>query len=199
MNKAKFFKSVRDSLFNGTMTQKQVEGIELIYDSATEKGWLKSWIAYALATAYHETAKTMQPISEYGNNGYFENNYGCMGKNPTRAKLMGNTNLGDGIKYRGRGYVQLTWKNNYKQAGDYLGVDLVNNPDLALDKEVATKILIWGMLKGKFTGKKLSDYLPVNHGGYAQFMLARNIINGRDKAALIAGYALKFQEAMAVI
>lgn len=56
---------------------------------------------------------------------------------------MGNTDAGDGYKYRGRGATQLTGKDNYKRAGAALGLDLVNNPDLAKDPANAAKIAAW--------------------------------------------------------
>ena len=196
MNKAQFFDLVRKStMFNGKLSDEQVEGIEAILDAATAAGWSMAWKAYALATAYHETAKTMQPIPEYGNNNYFENNYGCNGKDPKRAKANGNIHVGDGIKYRGRGFVQLTWRNNYIRASTEIGVNLRDNPDLALNIGVATKILIWGMQGGKFTGKSLGQCLG-SKATIEDFKEARKIINGTDKALLIAGYAMKFQTAM---
>jgi predicted chitinase len=59
------------------------------------------------------------------------------------AAAQGNTQIGDGYKYRGRGFVHLTWKNNYIKAGQYIKMDLLNNPDLASGKEAAAKIVIW--------------------------------------------------------
>jgi predicted chitinase len=54
---------------------------------------------------------------------------------------MGNDKPGDGFKYRGRGFIQITGKENYDKVGKLIGVDLVNNPDLANDPEVAAKIV----------------------------------------------------------
>jgi predicted chitinase len=62
---------------------------------------------------------------------------------------MGNTEKGDGYKYRGRGAFQLTGKDNYKQASNDLGIDLVNNPDLAMDKDVSAKLAVWYAKKNK--------------------------------------------------
>lgn len=56
---------------------------------------------------------------------------------------MGNTEPGDGYRYRGRGFTQLTGKDNYTAASESLGIDLVNNPDMAADPEVAAKVATW--------------------------------------------------------
>lgn len=56
---------------------------------------------------------------------------------------LGNTNVGDGVRYKGRGYIQLTGKSNYKKAGDDLGLDLINNPQLAEEPANAAAISLW--------------------------------------------------------
>jgi putative chitinase len=98
-----------------------------------------------LATAFHETASTMQPVKEYGGNSYFTRMYDITGARAQKALAMGNTCAGDGPKYCGRGYVQLTWKTNYSKAGEKCGVDLVTYPDKAMDPAIAAKILRHGM------------------------------------------------------
>ena len=128
----------------------------------------------------------MQPIEEYGKG---------------RGRRYGQHMDIDGSRYKGlphiyygRGYVQLTWLSNYKIMGKLLGVDLVNQPELALDHKIAADIMVVGMTQGKFTGKKLSDY--ISRGVRAEFVNARRIINGTDKANLIADYAVKFMNAL---
>lgn len=64
------------------------------------------------------------------------------GKAYEGRKDLGNTEPGDGKKYKGRGFIQLTGKTNYKKFGDKIGVDLVSNPDLAKDPKVAAKVAI---------------------------------------------------------
>mgnify|MGYP003606533765 CR=1 FL=1 len=191
MNKAAFFDSVRGSLFEGKLSQSKVEGLEYLLKAW--EGQPLDYIAYGLATAYHETGHTMLPIREYGGPAYFRKRYDVQGDNPTRAKANGNTKPGDGMKYCGRGYVQLTWKNNYERAGKAIGVDLVNNPDLAMKPEYAARIMVEGMLEGWFTGKKLSDYLG---GDRKDYVNARRIINGTDRASEIAEYARQFEAAL---
>lgn len=195
INKEKFYTAIRASkLLGSTLSASEVQGIESILAATSD--WPVSHIAYALATAYHETATTMQPIMERGGYTYYENMYGPTGKNPTRAKKNGNTSVGDGAKFCGRGYVQLTWYFNYLAMSSVTGVDLVANPDLAMQPDIAAKILEFGMRTGKFTGKKLKDYLPNNTGTLNQFTGSRRIINGMDKAAKIAEYAIIFQKAL---
>jgi putative chitinase len=149
----------------GILKQSQVDAFNLFFDEWD--GVDKRHLAYILATAWHETAKTMLPIEEYGK-----------GKG---KKYEG--------KYYGRGYVQLTWDYNYKKAGEKLGVDFLKFPEKVMEKENAIKICFLGMSEGWFTGKKLSNYFnseksdPVN---------ARRIINGLDKAELICDYYNKF-------
>jgi len=120
---ADFWTAVR-KLFGGALTQSQVNGIETIL--AASEGLPIGHRAYLLATAKHETADTMQPITEYGGRKYFDK-YDT-GK---LAKALGNTpdKDGDGYLYRGRGYVQITGRANYAKAGDKLGLDLVRSEE----------------------------------------------------------------------
>lgn len=199
INKDKFYDAIRASKIFGTeLTKTEVENTEFILDACIKANFPKSWIAYCLATAYHETDTTMQPIAERGGYNYFEQNYGIKGKNPNRARLMGNTAVGDGALYCGRGYVQITWKINYQKASKVVGKDLVKNPNLAMQPDIAALIMISGMKEGWFTAKSLKDYLPSQGlATQAQFIAARKIINGVDKASKIAQYAIIFQGALA--
>ena len=155
-----------------------------------------SWVAYALATTWHETAATMQPIKEHGGPAYFKRMYDKDGNRPHVAKVLGNTMPGDGVLFAGRGYVQLTGRTNYERAGKATGYPLVGNPDLAMRPDIAAEILRAGMLEGWFTGRKFSSALPDAIATRAQFAGARRIINGVDKADKIAGYAIDFQAAL---
>lgn len=182
-----------------TLTTDEVSGVKTILAACKKANWPISWAAYALATAYHETAHTMQPIKEYGGPTYFTRMYDIKGNRPKMASDMGNTAPGDGAKYFGRGYVQLTWKVNYARAEKECGIiGLVKNPDLALTTENASKILISGMSKGWFSpGKSCSKYLAASGlSTLNQFVEARKIINGTDKNTLVASYAINFQSAL---
>jgi len=146
--------------------------------------------AYLLATTYHETAFTMQPITEFGGVKYFEKyDTGRL------AAALGNTPQadGDGYFFRGRGYVQITGRANYIKAGKALRLNLVEKPDLALEPRIAAEILIKGSTEGWFTGKKLSDYINDTKTDYRN---ARRVINGLDKADTIARYAKVFETAL---
>ena len=142
------------------------------------------WAAYMLATVKHECANTWAPIFERGSVSYFEK----YDADTPLGHRLGNTVDGDGFLFRGRGYVQITGRANYDRVGRAIGVgdSLVKNPDLALDPKTAYMIMSVGMRRGLFTGKKLSDYINENGCDYVN---ARRIINGLDRAQDIAGYA----------
>ena len=181
-----FFANVRG--YTGRLSQQQVDSINAILKAGSH--WPLGWMAYALATAWHESR--FLPIREKGGNKY-------LSKYDTGrlARILGNTPEadGDGILYAGRGFVQLTGRTNYGNAGAELGLDLLNYPDLALDIPTAARILVWGMEGGKFTGRKLSHYI-IGNGNHDAFVRARRIINGTDRAELIADHADRFADAL---
>jgi len=190
-----FYDTIRESIYGGKLSSDQVGGFETLLD-AWEADYTNQddrLLAYCLATAHHETSATLQPIEEYGSDARAERLYGPKGKNPARAKRMGNTKVGDGARYKGRGYVQLTWKKNYLRAGNVLGADLVERPFLALRSDYAARILFQGCLKGWFTGRRLSDYIA---GAETDYVNARQVVNGTDKARKIAAYAVEFEAAL---
>lgn len=187
MNRKFFFDALRKSLFGG-FSPEQVAGCEAILDAwaATAPTADARFVAYSLATAYHETAATMQPIAEYGRGA---------------GRAYGKKDAATGQTYYGRGYVQLTWKANYEKAENELrkrgflktGESLVKDAALAMRPDLAAPIMIFGMTEGWFTGRKLADYFK---GGRSDWVDARRIINGTDKAAKIAGYGLHFLDAL---
>lgn len=187
---AAFFAAARAGVLGPTLSQDEVDGCNAILDAAD--GLPISWAAYMLATAFHETAHTLRPIHERGGAAYFMRRYDITGENPALARRLGNTAPGDGARYAGRGYVQLTGRANYARAARETGQPLEQNPDLALQPAIAAEIMRRGMVEGWFTSKKLADFLP-SAGGFVQ---ARRIINGLDRADLIAGYARSFQDAL---
>ena len=175
-----FFDVVRG--YFGPLVQHQVNGFNALLNATADLPVRHR--AYILATAFHETARTMQPITEYGSRAYF-NKY-----EPTteKGRELGNTLLGDGYRYRGRGYVQITGRRNYMRASLATGRDLTDDPDKALDPKLAAIIIVKGMTQGWFTTKRLSDY--------TEYPDMRRVVNGIDKAILIAGYADKFEAAL---
>ncbi len=195
INRRFFYDTVRLTLFDGRMRQTQVNGMNVFLDY-WENGFASNddrWLAYMLATAYHEVDKKMQPIKEYGSDAYFFRMYDIEGQRPDVARDLGNTQPGDGVKFHGRGYVQLTGRRNYQDMSNRLGVDLVGNPELALETDIAARIIFEGMIDGSFTGKKLSDYFNPTTENWKQ---ARRIVNRLDKAELIAGYGKLFYRAI---
>lgn len=189
--------AISSRLFKGKITIEQINCIEHIIFQMADRSIDEQ--AYALATAHWETNTTMQPVNEAywlsgkARNEYLTNMYDVTGRRPATAKKYGNTSPGDGIKYAGRGLVQLTWKNNYKKAGAGVGLDLVAEPELALRLPIAVRILVSGMANGWFTGKKFSDYFGEDK---CDFINARRIINGTDKAVEIADLAKLYKDAL---
>jgi hypothetical protein len=161
---------ISELLFNNKISPSQTEGINTILSEWTTSGHQdKRWLAYILATAYHETGKKMQPVTEFGGEKYL------------KSKKY--------YPYYGRDLCQTTWLANYKKVKDFTGVDVVSNPELIKDLKTASKVIIEFMVKGHYTGKKLSDYFDVDTNDPVN---ARRIINGTDRAELIAGYYEKF-------
>jgi len=172
-----------------TLSQIQVDSINAILASC-EKYQItdKRFIAYIFATAYHESR--LKPVEEIGKGkGYPYGSKLDMGKGPNKRVAY---TTPDKLFY-GRGFVQLTWLVNYKAFARLLGVDIVNTPELALQPDIAAEILVYGMLKGMFTGKKLADSFNVTENDPVE---ARYIVNGQDKAVLIAGYYWKIYNAI---
>jgi hypothetical protein len=188
-NPQAFFDSVRESgVLGNILKPDQVKGLESVLSAAKEAKWPLAYTAYALATASHETAYTMQPVREAF----------WLNENWRRKHLRY-------YPFYGRGYVQLTWKANYEKADRELKLNgsLNSNLDLALNPDIAAKVMVKGMQEGWFAGDKtggrhtLARHLPAKGKATpAQFTSARRIINGTDQAAKIAGEATKFQTAL---
>jgi putative chitinase len=198
INRDFFFDHVRATRFTGRLTQNQVDGLTHILDvwEADHAKEDDRWLAYALGTAYHETAFTMQPINEFGGNGYFFKMYDIGGSRPAKARELGNTHAGDGVLFHGRGYVQLTGRANYDRMGTHFGVDLTGGTAAAervMEAGLAAKIMFYGMETGLFTTHKLAEFF---HDNVSDWKNARKIINGLDCADKIAVYAKDFYAAV---
>jgi putative chitinase len=142
----------------------------LLSDRAQAAGTGGAELTHFLSQASHETLGFKRML-ERGTPEYFQKRYDKSGA-PGRARRLGNTELGDGERFRGRGYIQLTGRYNYAQAGRALGLDLISNPDLAAEPEVAAEIAIWYWQKrvqprvtdwNKTTVKAVTT--PINPGG----------------------------------
>lgn len=178
MNPKAFYDHIRPALFPLGFKQDQVDNIELIRRECSAQGVHDlRHCAYMLATVYHETAGEMRPIEEYGRGA---------------GRSYGNPDPQTGHAYYGRGFPQLTGRDNYALFGRRFGVDLLNRPELGLDAALSARILVLGMSKGLFTGKGLAEFLPP--GGEPDWVGARKTINGTDRAQLIANYAQLFMQ-----
>lgn len=164
------------------------DGFRALLDMIAADGDIQDvrWAAYMLATVKHECANTWEPIEEFGRGRGHE--YG----RPHTVEI-GNESFTN--CYYGRGYVQLTWLDNYRNMSHFLGMgeELLKNPELALNRATAYKIMSYGMRHGSFTGKRLANYL---HDDVSDYVNARRIINGLDKADLIADYAYEFERVL---
>lgn len=198
INRKFFFDTVRLTLFDGRLSKKQVAGLTLFLDYWEKNHGSKDdrWLAYVLATAHHEVDRTYKPIKEYGSDKYFFEMYDPKGLRPKVAASLGNYADGDGVKFHGRGFVQLTGRANYAFWQKELNSDLTSSrkhADEVLSAEIAMRIIFEGMMKGTFTGKKLSDYLS---GVKQDWKNARRIVNRLDRAQLIATYAISYYRAI---
>jgi len=182
MNQGAFFDVVRHSMFGGSLSQEQVYNIKILL-ATCERAKLQSPLnatAYILATVYHETDRKMEPIEEYGG---------------THKRYA---------PWYGRGHVQLTWEANYLEQQEKLEQDpyvkthhlpyrVHEDRNNALHPEVSAMICVFGMRDGDFTGAKLSWYV---NPWKVDFENARRVVNGKDRAELIEGYAWDFRFAL---
>ena len=204
MNKELFFSTIKSSLFK-RLSQSQVDGINGIFSAFDAVGDNdKDTLSYALATAYHETGKRMVPVRE----GFATTDEGARKavnklarqRGPKSAVARYAQPAGPyGHVYYGRGHVQLTWLENYKNSSADAGVDLVKDPDKMLDPVISAKVLVKGLMDGRWSGKRKG--LSYYEGGddfldNKEAADARATVNGSDKATLIAGYHKQFYDAL---
>lgn len=182
---ARFFNIVRNELMGGRLNQTQVDNINQILKESNRQGLMLEQKAYVLATVHHETGRKMQAVEEGGKG---------------RGKRYGRKIKYNGAAYEhpdqiyyGRGHVQLTWYENYELFGRLLDLPLLEKPELMLNMDVSIQVLGMGMRLGLFTGVGLNRY--INHSK-KDYVNARRIINGLDRAELIAGYAETYERAL---
>lgn len=207
-----FFDSVRASLFSGSLSQQQVDGMEFklrVWERAPFSDDQR-WLAYPFATSYHETGQRMWPIRE----GFKTTDAEARKYVAAQGYAYAKPDPVTGEVYYGRGDVQMTWADNYKKATTELSLsgsnDLYRYPEQALDPQISADAMYHGMVEGWYRassdGKRqtLARYFSnTKDDAYG----AREIING-DKSKvpswsggvsigkLIAGYHNKFLAAL---
>lgn len=193
------FSKAKAPLFARRYRKAQVDGINSLVDAfEAQPSRDLDALAYVLATVYHETGPRADKLhftprlEKY--NGTLEEYFKRYDPGTAVGKRLGNLLKGDGLRFRGRGYVQITGRSNYTRAMSELGEDFVNNPDLALRPDLAAAITVRGMLEGWFTGLRLSDYFGPD--AVPDWINARRVVNGLDDAALIGDYAITFRQAL---
>jgi putative chitinase len=208
INREFFFDHLHDRLYPNGLNQSQVDGHEAILDEWEGKYSANDdrWLAYILGTVHREAGSGMRPIEENLNYSAQRlrqvfparftvaqaEDYGHQPEriaNRAYAGKIGNGNeaSGDGWRYRGRGLVQITGKGNYTKFG------IAAKPDDALDPLKSVDILFDGMINGKFTGKKLSDYFNAAAGDWVG---ARKIINPGEPGDRVAADAKAYYAAI---
>lgn len=212
-NRKIFFDGYRKTF--GPMSREQVNGLERLLGCIENDKYIRDIrdASYILSTVKHETANTFQPIHEYGSKSYFIKRYGGQTR---KGKELGNDTPEEGYYYAGKGDTQTTGESNYERAEDAIRkeypevvaefeartgrkFDLTvgdqpndeNDPQNMMDPSISYVAMSYGMRTGMFTGKKLRDF--INSRG-TDYVGCRKVVNGRDKAALIAGYARSFEE-----
>lgn len=191
-----FFDLIRPH-FGGTLTQRQIDGINAIVagfalygDGDTNK------LADILATVKWETGGKMQPVYEKGSKAYLSK----YEPGTKLGKMLGNTEPGDSVRFKGTGLPQLTGRRNFAYWAKRLNIDLIEHPEKALEMDVSVRILVEGSMLGSFTGKSLADYIDgvdeSDEEDLLEYIQARRVINGQDKAEVIGKSALVFEKAL---
>ena len=199
IDRKRFFDGVRGTLYDGRLTRGQVRGMAALLDRferGRETDDLR-FLAYMLATAHHETGGRMRPVREM-----FAASDAVAIARLDKAFAEGRLPQvsapywrrdEDGRSWLGRGLVQITHRRNYERLSALTGIDLVERPERAMEMAAAVEILFVGMLQGAFTGRRLADHFSA---GQADWVGARRIVNGLDRAERIAGYGRAFLAAL---
>ena len=199
INRRFFFDTVRRDLFNGRLRAGQIGGLSAILDRFEEvmPEGDDRWLAYMLATAFHETAATLQPVretlapSDEKAIAALERAFAAGRLKSVKTPYWRPDE--DGNSWLGRGLVQLTHRRNYEAMSVATGIDLLARPQRAMEMEVSVTILLRGMIDGLFTGRRLVEFFA---GDHEDWVGARRIINGTDRAMLVAGHAKAFYAAL---
>lgn len=212
-------------MFSGKLSNAQVAGIKAILSAASHHPI--SWVAYELATAFHETGGKMAPNREnmnysvaglratFGRHRISDADCRKYGRSKSQSAnqvaianivyggefgrtQLGNVMPGDGWKYRGGGMCHNTGRRNAERADQDMGLGgaYLANPDVILDIDIAAREMVTGMETGRYSGKNLARYLGKERADHDDFMAARPIINGMDRADDVADHAMKFQNGL---
>lgn len=212
MQRSLFYTALRrrdSGVFGTSLNQNQVDALDAMLDEGELRGTSLCHLAYVMASAYHEVGSSLQPISENLNytaeriRQVWPSRFASVAaaqpyaRNPQKLAnrvyggRLGNGSeaTGDGWRFRGRGYIQITGRANYIK----FGIEAI--PDKALEPETAIRIMFDGMTAGSFTGKRLSNYLD---GQAADYVSARAIVNADvgSNGGRVAGYARAFEKAL---
>lgn len=188
IDRRKFFAEIRRAPFGGSLLPETVRGIDAILDEWERRKLTdKRWLAYMLATVRRECGIRMLPVREGFGDDDAESRRFVKRQGYKYAEPV------NGHVYYGRGLVQLTWDFNYRKMGELLKLDLLNNPDLALNSAIASKIMFEGMIRGSFTGRSLALYF---NDETTDWRNARKIVNGLDYADEVATTAKAFYAAL---
>jgi hypothetical protein len=189
LDRKTFYTYARRAPFGGRLSTQQIDGLECL---------LKEWetgaygadprhLAHCLAEIFHETGGRMVPVRE----GFAASDSAA--RNVVARRRYGRPDPATGEVYYGRGPIQLTWAENYRKLGAAVGVDLFRKPDLALDSRLGAKIAFVGMSQGLFARDKAGPHTLARYFGEVDDPVgARRIVNGGDKARLIATYHEQF-------
>lgn len=179
-----FYKHYRE-IFGKIRLSKTVQSINYILAECKNNNLSDEKVAYILATAHHESRHRLyrndfHPIVERGGWNYIIKKYWY---NSKVRRWLGNKSPNDAWTFRGRGFVQLTGRDNYKK------YNIEDTPNKALEIKTSAFILVNGIVNGKFTGVGLGKYINELQ---CDFYNARKTINGLDKAEDIANIAKRF-------
>jgi hypothetical protein len=164
----------------GERAANQARSVDAIAEVAAMQKLSRPQLAYVLATAEHESDR-FATLEEYASGAAYEG----------RSDL-GNSKPGDGRRFKGRGYVQLTGRNNYRQYAKRSGIHLELLPPVLMNwPALSAWVLVDGMMRGAYTGRRLDQFV---NGGTSDFRNARRVVNGLDRADKIAAQAKAWLE-----
>src|SRR5262245_34711825 len=156
-------------------TTNRDRSVQAITAAAKVRQLAKAQIAYILATAEHES-DSFNTLEEYSDGSQYE------GRND-----LGNTKAGDGPRFKGRGYVQLTGRRNYTRYSEITGVELVKLPFILMNwPALSVFVIVDGMIRGVYTSRRLDEFV---NSSKQDFFNARLVVNGHDRAQKIADQA----------